>query len=71
MSFTLTCSGAVSVDVNHVPACPDGWIVEEVTAARMTVSDFTDLAPEIILLFALAIGIRFVIQVINQNYGRN
>lgn len=28
--FVLSCSGPVTVDVTHVPACADGWVLTQI-----------------------------------------
>lgn len=71
MAFTLTCSGDITVDVDYKPECVDGWIVEPVNTGYMTVEDFSDLWPSIILLFVVAFGIKLVIRTVSQNAGRN
>ena len=69
MSFTLTCSGPITVDLDNEPACADGWIIEEYNT-WMTAAEFDDLWPSLLLLFVTAVGVKYVIRMFWQNAGR-
>lgn len=70
MAMSLTCSGAITVDLDNKPVCAAGWVVEPLETDYMSQSEFSDLIPEILLLFVVAFGIRMVISMVSQNAAR-
>ncbi|MBR9882303.1 MAG: hypothetical protein GYB21_00995 [Oceanospirillales bacterium] len=74
--YFLACDQAPTAS-GAVPECASGWlvvpesVVVQTESTRLTTEDYQQLYGWVLLLMVTAIGIKYVVQVINQKGGRD
>lgn len=69
MAVALSCSGTLSTGTGGEPICSTAWEYV-VVGEYMTITDFNDLWPYILLTFAIAWGVKWVRAMFEERPGR-
>jgi hypothetical protein len=65
MATALSCAGTLSTGASGEPLCSTTWEYV-IVGEYMTVTDFTDLVPILMLLFVSAWGVKMLLRIISK-----